>query len=176
MIYTSSYENWKSNKYKTYSISGDRGKKANYKGDCYSKLAPKKNFWKIWHDNIGIISDDENNQFYIEEYWKQVLSKLNPEEVFRDLDSSVLLCYEPNTEFCHRHIVSAWLEISLGIKVPEKKANGYQIEEINRPKYIKKYLEKIIQSNKDIKEINLLKELYVSKNERKIKKLYISKY
>ena len=28
-------------------------------------------------------------------------------------------CYEDNMEFCHRHIVAAWLELSLGIEINE---------------------------------------------------------
>lgn len=56
MISTSSYNNWQSNQYITYSISGDREKSVNYKGRCYSKLVPKLSFWKIWYDNIGKVS------------------------------------------------------------------------------------------------------------------------
>ena len=52
MISTSSHNNWQSDKYITYSISGNRGKDANYQGRCYPKLAPKLSFWKICHDNI----------------------------------------------------------------------------------------------------------------------------
>ncbi len=123
MISTSSYNNWKLDNYITYSISGDRGKDANYHGRCYPKLAPKLSFWKTWHNNIGKISVEENNRYYVQEYWNQVLSKLDPEQVYNELDGSILLCYELNTEFCHRHIVAAWFEILLGINVPEKKAN-----------------------------------------------------
>ena len=118
MISTSSHNDWQSDKYITYSISGNRGKDVNYQGKCYSELAPKLSFLKVWHNNIGRISEEENNRYYVQEYWNQVLSKLDPEKVFRDLDYSVLLCYEPNTEFCHRHIVAAWFEILLGVKVP----------------------------------------------------------
>ena len=99
MISTSSHNDWQSDKYRTYSISGNRGKDANYQGKCYPELAPKLSFWKVWHNNIGKISEEENNRYYVQEYWNQVLSKLDPEKVFRDLDYSVLLCYEPNTEF-----------------------------------------------------------------------------
>lgn len=148
MIYTSSYKTCNFSKYETYSISGDRGKSVNYNGKCYSALAPKLLFWKIWHDNIGKISEEENNKYYVEEYWKQVLSKLNPEEVYRILDNSILLCYETNTEFCHRHIVAAWFEIMLGIKIPEIKSINYEIEEISRPEYIRNYLEDTIEKNK----------------------------
>ena len=121
--------------------AGDAG----YKGECYPQLAPKKDFWKKWHANIEIISEEENNKYYVQEYWNQVLSKLDPEKVFRDLNNSVLLCYEDNMLFCHRHIVAAWLELTLGVKVPEAKATDYKIEVIERPEYIKKYLLEEIQ-------------------------------
>ena len=158
MISTSSHNDWQSDKYRTFSISGNRGKDANYEGNCYPALAPKLEFWKEWHDNIGKIPDEENNRYYIQEYWNQVLSKLDPEKVFRDLDDSVLLCYEPNTEFCHRHIVAAWFELLLGVKVPEMKANGYQTTEVERPEYIKQYLDEIIRINKNMRGFTSLRK------------------
>ena len=123
MINTSSYKNWQSNKYTTYSISEDCGKEVGYSGKCFKSLAPKLSFWEVWHKNIGILPEEENNRYYVEEYYKRVLYKLNPEEIYRKLDNSTLLCYEENTEFCHRHIIAAWLEILLDIKVPEKIKN-----------------------------------------------------
>ena len=139
MIDTSSYTSWCSDKYLTYSISGDRGKGVNYQGKCYPKLAPKLSFWQIWHDNIGKISEEANNRFYVQEYWNQVLSKLDPQRVYDELDGSILLCYESTTEFCHRHIVAAWFEILLDKRIPERKANNYEMEEVleQRPEYIK---------------------------------------
>lgn len=75
----------------------------------FSLLAPKLSFWKVWHknQNFGMISEEENNKYYVEHYYEQVLLKLDPEEIYRELDNSILLCYEENTEFCHRHIVAA---------------------------------------------------------------------
>lgn len=70
---TCSHKNYKSNSYTTYAISGNKGKDVNYIGKCYPKLAPKKSFWKIWHDNIGKISEEENNKYYIEQFYKEVL-------------------------------------------------------------------------------------------------------
>jgi len=168
MIYTSSHNNCKSNLFKTYAISGNRGRDANYKGECYPKLAPKLDFWKIWHENIGKISEEENTKYYIEEYYKQVLSKLNPEEVYNELNNSVLLCYEENTEFCHRHIVAAWFELLLvGVRVPEIKLNGLEIEEVDRPANIKMYLEEIIKNTKDMHGYNDLRSLYlIEKNSK----------
>lgn len=152
MICTSSHNNWKSNKYITYAISGNKGKDAKYTGKCYSQLAPKKSFWKIWHNNIGVISEEENNKYYIKEYYNQVLVNLDPEVVFNELNNSVLLCYENNTEFCHRHIVAAWLELTLGIIVPEKKALDFYTEEIDKPLYIKTYLKEIMYEKDNIKK------------------------
>ena len=145
MIRTSSHKDWQSDRYKTYSISGNRGKDAGYHGKCYPELAPKLSFWKIWHDQIGKISEEENNRYYIQEYWNQVLLQLDVEKVYRELDNSILLCYEPNTYFCHRHIVAAWFEILLGVSVPEVVLRDSKIEEIDRPQYIKQYLEDVMK-------------------------------
>lgn len=171
MISTSSYNNWQSDKYITYSISGNRGKDVNYQGRCYPKLAPKLSFWKTWHDNIGKISEEENNRYYVQEYWTQVLSGLDPEQVYRELDNSVLLCYEANTEFCHRHIVAAWFEILLGINVPEAKAKDYEIEEVERPTYIKQYLEEAMRHNRNMRGFNSLRALYLFEKREKLETL-----
>ena len=114
MINTSSYKDFNTHLYSTVSISGDGGKAAGYEGRCYPKLAPKKEFWKKWHDNIGKIPEEENTRFYIEEYYKQVLSKLDPEVVHSALNYTTLLCYEDSDDFCHRHIVAAWFNLLLG--------------------------------------------------------------
>ena len=160
MIYTGCYREFSSevlnlpNFYlRTVSISGDRGKDANWKGDCYPKLAPKMSFWKIWHDNIGKVPEVCNNQYYIEQYYSQVLAKLDPREVYEELGTTtVLLCYEPCQEFCHRHVVAAWLELTLGITVNEIKIqHGYGYEDvwrteiIEKPHYIKQYLKECME-------------------------------
>ena len=133
MIYTSSYKDFKSDLYKGVSISFDKGKDANFKKGCYLDLAPKKTFWRVWKNNRGIVDEILNNTFYIEEYYKEILLKLDPEKVYRDLDNSFLLCYEENMEFCHRHIVSAWLELFLDIEIKEVKVDNLYIEELQRP-------------------------------------------
>ena len=115
IILTGNYDNCKIGN--TISISGDKGKSANYTGKSLTKLAPKLSFRKIWHDNIGKISEKENNKFYTEEFYNKVLKNLDPEEVLMELeDRSILLCYENNNQFCHRHLVAFWLELFLGIK------------------------------------------------------------
>ncbi len=149
MIYTSNYYscNLQDPGINFYSISGDRGKRANFKGQYYSKLAPKKSFWQIWHNNIGKVPDDENNRFYVREFYRQTLFGLCAEEVYEELNSpiTILFCYEPHDQFCHRFIVSAWWEITIGEDVSEvvQQANG-ELRVVNRPTWIKPYLQTIM--------------------------------
>lgn len=56
------------------------------------KLAPKKGFWTTFNNNIGKIPEEENVRYYIEEYSKQVLSKVDIEELLKDEKDPILLC------------------------------------------------------------------------------------
>ena len=161
MIYTSNYESFKNSDLKTCSISGNKGKDVGYEGNYYSKLAPKRVFWQVWHDNIGKISEEENNKYYIEQYYELVLSKLDVEEVYRYLNYSILLCYEDSNIFCHRHIVAAWFELLLDVKVPEVKLIEGKIKKVERPSYIKDTLEEIMKNKIDMKGFNSLRALYI---------------
>lgn len=161
MIYTSSYKEFKSDLYRGVSISFDKGKDANFKKNYYLDLAPKKTFWRIWKNNRGIIEDEVNNRFYIEEYYKQVLSKLDPMKVYNKLDTSFLLCYEDNDKFCHRHIVSAWFELFLDEEVKEVKVDGLYIQEVGKPEYIKEILEQVIKDNTNMRGFKSLRALYL---------------
>lgn len=161
MISTSSHKNWNSKVYITYAISGNRGKDTGYDGRYYSLLAPKISFWKVWRDNIGIRSEEENNKYYVEQYYEQVLSNLDPEKVYKELDHSILLCYEDSDKFCHRHIVAYWFELLLGIKVPEIKIDENKIVEVDRPSYIKTYLEDAMKKNKNMRGFTSLRALYL---------------
>lgn len=169
MIYTCSHKEYISNEFTTYAISGNKGKNAGYAKAYIKELAPKLSFWKIWEENIGKIDELENNKYYIEQYYKQVLSKLDPEEMYKKLDSSILLCYEDNTKFCHRHIVSAWLELMLDVKVPEVTVFSYNITEVEKPTYIKEYLEEIIKANTDMKGFNTLAAVLINEKIEKLK-------
>ena len=92
-----------------------------YNGLQYKKLAPKYEFFMKWKEN-------HDNDYYVECFNEQVLSKLNPKQVFVDLlemtpsditfPNIALICYEKPNEFCHRHLVAKWLE-----------ENGYECKE-----------------------------------------------
>lgn len=120
-VWTGCYDKCKSGN--LVSISGDKGKSVGFEGNAYTKLAPKKVFWDKWHDNIGKIDEDENNKYYMSEFYEQVLSKLDANEVLKELqqfgEDVVLLCFEKENEFCHRHLVATWLERNLKIEVKE---------------------------------------------------------
>lgn len=144
---TSNYKNFNGNDYREVSISGDRGKLANYKGICYPDLAPKKNWWLIWHDNIGKISQEDNNAFYVEEYYKEVLAKLDANCVYQNLKDKIILCYEDPMEFCHRHIFSAWIELLFNENVSEVKNQYYHYYPVKKFEGLDMMLDKIIKEN-----------------------------
>ena len=59
--------------------------------------------------------------------YNQILDKLDPLKVLNDLEelaggkSFVMLCYEKPYEFCHRQLVSEWLNNSLNLDIREWK-------------------------------------------------------
>ena len=79
-----------------------------YTGLQYKKLAPKYDFFMKWKEN-------HDNDYYIKCFDEQVLDKLDPAKVYLELcnlaqsDEFCLFCYEKPTDFCHRHLVSDWL-------------------------------------------------------------------
>lgn len=79
-----------------------------YNGIQYKKLAPKYDFFQQWKKN-------NDNNYYIYHFNKEVLNTLDPQVVYKELEilsngkDVVLLCYEKPTDFCHRHLVAGWL-------------------------------------------------------------------
>jgi len=85
-----------------------------FQGKQYKKLAPKYDWWKKWHD------EKLSEEWYIQKYYNTILRNLNPQEVYEELGKdAVLLCWERSDKFCHRHLVSKWLEHELGIRIIE---------------------------------------------------------
>ena len=84
-----------------------------YIGREYKKLAPKYWFFKKY-------KEDGDEEFYTEQYYKEVLDKLDPLEVYEELDrDAIILCWENKNEFCHRFIVAEWLSKALDITIKE---------------------------------------------------------
>ena len=147
MICTGSYKNCKDKR--GISISGDSGRSVGYEGPTYLKLAPKRDWWTQWEMIKDRIDPYESTRFYIEKYYDTVLKGLDPEEVYKDLDGRILLCYEEPAFFCHRHIVASWLEIKLGTKVPEVAVLGDKLYRFPRPSYVDEILLSVMGLNND---------------------------
>lgn len=114
MISTSYYGNRKlwDGKKRRVSIAGKAP--MGWKGEEYKKLAPPRMLVTAWKEEAISWTEFEGA------YRKGVLSKLDAEEVARDLEGAVLLCYEKPGDKCHRHIVAKWLREELGIMVREE--------------------------------------------------------
>lgn len=158
MICTCSYENYSSDKYKIYFI-GDMFK---HSEKYYFKLEPTESYDK------KLISDDYN-KYYIEKYYKDVLKNLNPEDIYNELDNSILLSDLDCNYLSNRHIVAEWFKIYLNIKVPEIIVNDFNIKEAERLCYIRIYLEDIIKKNTDMKGFNSLRALYLFEKSERLK-------
>ena len=147
-IFTGNYDECKRGK--LISISGDRGKSIGFVGKAIPQLAPKRGFWNAWHSNMGKISSEANARYYIQEYYRQVLSKVNIEELLRGEKDPILLCYEKGQDFCHRHILAEYIEMLYGIKVRDIKVDkNLNIEENKRPEYIRRMLESVIEKENE---------------------------
>lgn len=89
-------------------------------GRQYKKLAPKYDFFRVWKQT-------HDNDYYIEQFNKQVLNNLDPAQVMNELLQGIpndctiaLVCYERPNQLCHRHLVADWLRSS-GYEVSEYK-------------------------------------------------------
>lgn len=81
----------------------------------------------------------EDEEKFEKMYTEQILSKLDPMDVWADLgDDAILICYESQAKidtgetFCHRHIVARWLEEGLkeyGINVEIKELGPGDLDE-----------------------------------------------
>ncbi len=164
-IFTGSYNTCKRGN--LISISGDRGKKAGFTGKSIPLLAPKLVFWQIWHDNIGKISEEDNMRFYIEEYYKQVLSKVDIETLLENEKDPILLCYEDANQFCHRHILAEYIKLLYNIEVLDIEINeNFEVKINDRPNNIKIILIDVINKFNEKEQIKVLK-LGSELNERK---------
>ncbi len=69
---------------------------------------------------------------YRARYRQEVLDRLDPGSVLRELESLagspdvILLCFEKSRVFCHRRLVAEWFGETKGIPVPETGDEGQQ--------------------------------------------------
>lgn len=112
MIYTSYFANVKSLPSEVIPIAICGGVPEWWCGLQYRKLAPKREFFNEWKSS-------GDNDYYVKCYYEQVLSHLDPAQVYKELykfveytgsytENIALLCYEKPEDFCHRHLVAEW--------------------------------------------------------------------
>jgi uncharacterized protein YeaO (DUF488 family) len=119
MIYTSYFANIKNLPKKLKPISISRFSPEWYTGEEDKSLAPSKDLL------LGYRSGKYNKQDYINIY-KEQLSNLNPFDVHQKHQDHALLCYEKSSDFCHRHLLSEWLNDN-GIQCFEKTLTNFLI-------------------------------------------------
>ena len=110
---------------------------------------------------------NRNKKIYIQEYWNQVLSKLDPEKVRREINNSILVSPDVTTGY----VVAAWFEILLGVEVREIKVSDYEIKTIERTNDIKQILEDTIRSNIKMRGFNSLRALYLFEKGERLEQL-----
>lgn len=121
----------KTGTFKTY--DGDKGiaiciyPPIGWKGPQFPSLAPDRN--TFFSKKAGDINEEQ----YEKQYRERVLSKLNAKEIYDQLFGSVLLCWEPAGDFCHRRIVASWIQEELGIEVPEWKPGDDDPNDLQKP-------------------------------------------
>ena len=122
-IYTSYFANMKKldkEKYTFISISLYPPKW--YEGKVYKKVAPSNEILMDWKNGK---KDEEARSHYERMYSFKILRKLNAKDILKDLEELsegkdiVLLCFEKSGDFCHRYLLSKFLEKELSILIEE---------------------------------------------------------
>lgn len=137
MIYIGDYQNCSSSN-KFVSILGDCQKSDNYNSNSYPALAPKVETWKEWQNNIDKKKEEENMRFYIERYYEEVLLNLDISSLFVNLGQNFILGCSDMKKYFHPYIVSAYLELVLGIEVPEVKVENGKIKKLAKSRIAQK--------------------------------------
>ena len=76
----------------------------------YKELAPTFKIQNWWDSFTTEQKKDEKIQsIYVRLYLRDVLNRLDPEKVAKDLDGKTIVSEEKNGEFSHRLIVERWL-------------------------------------------------------------------
>jgi hypothetical protein len=115
MIYTTYFANLKSLHKDITPISICAKAPSWYTGLEYKKLAPTYNILMKY-------KRDHDKDYYIKNFQKEILNKLNFIDVIKELHLLVgntkgwnyypevaLVCYEKPSDFCHRHLVAEWI-------------------------------------------------------------------
>ena len=129
----------------------------------YVALIPDRNF-------EGKIESEEKIREYIKYYYINVLSKLDPEKIYKDLEWDRLVTFD-NGEFSHGYIVAAWFELFLGAQVKCVNDGNLYVNDLKdvKPKWTVDILEDEIKKTIDnMKGFNSVRALYLFEQGEKL--------
>lgn len=87
-----------------------------YTGEHLEALAP------TWDMVINYRSGKIDEAQYAKEYLLKLKKRgIDPNWITTLPEGTLLLCYEKPTDFCHRHLLSMWVESKTGVVIPEWK-------------------------------------------------------
>jgi hypothetical protein len=92
-------------------VAISRGIPDNFNGSIMRELNPPQQL--LFDYKNGRCTEEE----YKQRYYDNILSTLNPNEIYNKLKGKVILCYCGKYSFCHRNLVLKWLEDNLGSEV-----------------------------------------------------------
>ena len=109
-IYTGSFFN-KTFPVDSVCISISRSDPRIFSGPRYPTLAPSASLLSHWHQYHDVAYyTAQYNQYLSTLNWKQVVEELKAIAKALNSQHVVLCCWEPDNQFCHRHLVKAWLQ------------------------------------------------------------------
>lgn len=140
-MYTCSYNNFMSGYYNFLDVSNieDVNK--------IEELIPSEKQKEKWNKKMENMPEDESIKYYTKEYFNEVLSKLDPNEIFEKLKYSVIIGEE------NRHIIAEWLNLTLDIDVQEVAISSSVVYKLKRSNLYKECLNQMINKDKKIKKL-----------------------
>lgn len=161
-MYITNYRGINDGYYMSVAISKIKDTKADTEIKEYKKLIPDRNF-------EGKLECEEKIREYIRYYYLNVLSELDPKNVYEELKWNKLVTFDDG-EFSHAYIVAAWIELYLGIEV--KCINDETVKFIDvKPKWTIDILEDEIKKTIDnMKGFNSVRALYLFEQGEKLER------
>jgi len=168
-MYIINYKNLEEDEYYTGIAISKVNQKIEFHADNmrnYVKLIPDRKF-------EGKIESEYKIREYIKYYYVNVLSKLDPDEVYRELKWDKLATFD-NGEFSHGYIVAAWFELFLGVKVKCVNKNEILAGKLKdvKPKWTMDLLEDEIKKTIDnMKGFNSVRALYLFNQSEELERM-----
>lgn len=167
--------------YTTYDITGFWMRKFHPHDKYYPTLEPKYSFWQIWKQNSQNFSEEENDKYYVLQYYEQILSQLDPEQVYNEIGvneeigGAILFCDDDITRF----IIGAWFELLIEKKVKDcyigKELGKFDFKDYDAygiyAQKIKTYLEEIMRKKYGLKDFQSLRGNYLLMKANKLEQI-----